>query len=71
MWIKEHEFARVKLADQKYKSKRKFSLDLTKNFGVIISTIYFSANFFSSFAVKLSSEISEHFLTEMLLRKLR
>ena len=46
MWIKEHEFARVKLADQKYKSKRKFSLDLTKNFGVIISTIYFSANFF-------------------------
>ena len=25
MWIKEHEFARVKLADQKYKSKRNFS----------------------------------------------
>ena len=53
MWIKEHEFARVKLADQKYKSKRKFSLDLTKNFGVIIQTIYFSAKFFSSFAPQI------------------
>ena len=53
MWIKEHEFARVKLADQKYKSKRKFSLDLTKNFGVIIPAIYFPANFFSAFVPQI------------------
>ena len=47
MWIKEHEFARVKLADQKYKSKRKFSFLLLENFSMKFSGKKFSTKFWS------------------------
>ena len=47
MWIKEHEFARVKLADQKYKSKRKFPFCRLENFSTKFSGTKFSGTKFS------------------------
>ena len=57
MWIKEHEFARVKLADQKYKSKRKFSFRRLENFATKFSGTKFSGTTFpgTKFSNKKSS----------------
>ena len=58
MWIKEHEFARVKLADQKYKSKRKFPFCLLKNFSTKFSGTKFSGTKFSG---KFDPNFSKNF----------
>lgn len=62
MWIKEHEFARVKLADQKYKSKRKFPFRQPENFATKFSGTKFSGAKFTGtkFASKkFSSNLSK------------